>query len=80
MASPQDLDSIPHMVRTAQDPRQQELHRAAIAEVRQINSRIRLVRLEIAPDDDGNGAQLPVSSPPFRLFFSFLSKPSPSNM
>ena len=43
-------DSIPHVIRTANDPRQSGLHDAIISDVQQVNSKIRLVKLSLPRD------------------------------
>jgi hypothetical protein len=39
--------SIPHIIRTAKDPRQQGLHRVTVSKVDQVNSYVRLIQLEL---------------------------------
>ena len=40
-------DSIPHIIRTADDPRQNGIWSARLSRIEQINSRIRLLRLSL---------------------------------
>ena len=47
------VDSIPHEVRTAADPRQNALHTVELARVIQINASIRLLRLNLAAPSTG---------------------------
>lgn len=43
-------DSIPHTVRTAKDPRQNDIYDVSLARVDQVNSTIRLLRLALRRD------------------------------
>jgi len=49
-------DSIPHVVRTAQDQRQQGLYTATIGRIEQVNSGIRLFRLYLDTDQVGSSS------------------------
>jgi hypothetical protein len=49
-------DSIPHIIRTAEEPRQQGVWSARLSKIEQINSKIRLLRLSLPKD--GVGASL----------------------
>jgi hypothetical protein len=40
-------DSVPHIVRTAKDPRQQGLFNVKVSEVDQVNSLVRIIQLEL---------------------------------
>src|SRR5947209_3401958 len=44
------VDSIPHTVRTAKDPRQAGLYNVTISRIEQVNSRIRLQQLSLPRD------------------------------
>src|SRR5271156_1372285 len=44
------VDSIPHTVRTAKDPRQAGLYDVTLSRIEQVNSRIRLLRLSLPRD------------------------------
>ena len=44
------VDSIPHTVRTAKDPRQAGLYDVTLARIEQVNSRIRLLQLSLPRD------------------------------
>ncbi|KAK6379942.1 hypothetical protein LTS17_006016 [Exophiala oligosperma] len=46
-------DSIPHMIRTAEDPRQQGVWTARLGKIEQVNSKIRLIRLNLPRDGVG---------------------------
>lgn len=46
-------DSVPHVVRTAHDQRQQGLYSATIGRIEQVNSGIRLFRLYLDPEQVG---------------------------
>ena len=39
-------NSIPHIIRTAKDPRQHDLHRVIVSKVDEVNSSVRLVQLQ----------------------------------
>src|SRR5271170_6363139 len=41
-------DSIPHTIRTANDPRQTGLYNATLSHIEQVNSKIRLLRLSLS--------------------------------
>lgn len=41
-------DSIPHLVRTSNDPRQEGLHFVTVSKVHEVNSSVRLIRLQLA--------------------------------
>lgn len=43
-------DSIPHIIRTAEDPRQNGVWSARLSRIEQINSKIRLIRLSLPRD------------------------------
>lgn len=43
-------ESIPHIIRTADDPRQQGVWTARISEIEQVNSKIRLLKLSLPRD------------------------------
>ena len=43
-------DSIPHTVRTVNDPRQTGLYNVTLAHIEQVNSKIRLLRLSVPRD------------------------------
>ncbi|EXJ56585.1 hypothetical protein A1O7_06929 [Cladophialophora yegresii CBS 114405] len=43
-------DSIPHIIRTAEEPRQQGVWSARLSKVEQVNSKIRLLRLSLPKD------------------------------
>src|SRR5271155_4389667 len=47
-------DSIPHIIRTANDPRQTGLYNATLSHIEQVNSKIRLLRLSLSKDGVGN--------------------------
>lgn len=55
-------DSIPHLVRTARDPRQQGLHRVNVSKVDQVNSLVRLIQLEL-PSNSVGQMPCPVYTP-----------------
>lgn len=44
------VDSVPHLVRTANDPRQTGLYDATLSRIEQVNLRIRLLQLSIPRD------------------------------
>ena len=46
-------DSIPHIIRTAEDPRQQGVWSARLSKIEQVNSKIRLLRLSLPKDGVG---------------------------
>src|ERR1700712_1469423 len=46
-------DSIPHILRTAEDPRQQGIWSARLSKIEQVNSKIRLLRLSLPKDGVG---------------------------
>jgi hypothetical protein len=47
-------DSVPHIVRTAKDPRQQSLFNVKVSEVDQVNSFVRLIQLELPKNGVGS--------------------------
>ncbi len=46
-------DSIPHIIRTADDPRQNGVWSGRLSNIKQVNSRIRLLRLSLPKDGVG---------------------------
>lgn len=50
--------SIPHLVRTARDARQEGLYNARISQVEQINPSVRLIKLELPSTSVGSVAAL----------------------
>src|SRR3954447_8271606 len=58
------IDSIPHTVRTAKDPRQADLYDVTLSRIEQVNSRIRLLRLSLSRD----GVRLSILfAPPYHV-------------
>lgn len=47
-------DSVPHVERTAGDPRQEGLHRVFVSDVREVNEDVRIVRLGVLVDEVSN--------------------------
>ena len=43
--------SIPHVERTAKDPRQEGLHRVFIGDVKEINVNVRIITLRLPQDE-----------------------------
>lgn len=52
-------DSIPHVVRTAEDPRQQGVWTARLSRIEQVNPTIRLLRLSLPKDGVCNTVPFP---------------------
>jgi hypothetical protein len=46
-------DSVPHVVRTAHEPRQAGMWQATLSKIDQVNSTIRLLRLSLLKDQVG---------------------------
>ena len=46
-------ESIPHIIRTSEDPRQKGLWTARLSNIEQVNSRIRLLRFSVPKDGVG---------------------------
>lgn len=46
-------DTIPHIVRTAQVPRQEGLHHVQVSKIDQVNSSVRLIQLQLPSTDVG---------------------------
>ena len=44
------VDAIPHMTRTATDPRQTGLYKVTVSKVDQVNAKIRLIQLALPKD------------------------------
>ena len=49
-------NSIPHIVRTAKDPRQEGLLDARVSQVEEVNSSVRLIKLELPSTGVGSVA------------------------
>lgn len=66
-------DSIPHVVRTAHEPRQDGMWTATLSKIEQINSTIRLLRLSLPKDGVGALAVL-------RIEYSWIISHHPSEL
>jgi CHAD domain-containing protein len=53
-----DTASIPHIIRTAKDPRQEGLHDVRVSKVDQVNSFVRMIQLALR--NDGVGSMEPL--------------------
>ncbi len=40
------FNSVPHIIRTAKDPRQLDLHKVIVSKVDEVNSSVRLIQLQ----------------------------------
>ena len=75
MSTNQSIDSVPHEIRTASEPRQNALHSVRLSKVTQVNPTVRLLQLTLPRDQASEGAREVSKYPlycPSLLFFSHL--------